>query len=181
MYVRTYDRMCVCVCVCVYIYIYIHTYTYVCVCVCVYIYTHIHTRVCVCVCVCMFANSSRTDIPICTKVSMLMHCDKEEIEMPKLRKSILSSRPGKGGSGSSETKHDSRTARWPTFFCFGENITVTETTNLSWVRIPVKMGLGIILILSYDIQRQVSNGRPMISFRTVKIYENVNICNNSQQ
>jgi hypothetical protein len=102
--------MYVCMCVCVYIYIYI--YICVCVCVCVYIYIYIY----ICMCVCVFANSSRTDIPICTKVSMLLHCDKEEIEMPKLRKSILTSRSGKGGSCSSETKHDSRPARRPKCF-----------------------------------------------------------------
>jgi hypothetical protein len=65
----------------------------------------------------MFAYSSRTDKPICTKLCMLIPWDEEEIlEGSKLRKSVLSSSPGEGGSCSSETKHDRRTAPRPELF-----------------------------------------------------------------
>jgi hypothetical protein len=65
----------------------------------------------VCVCVCVFAYSSRTEKPICTKLGILIPWDQEEIlEGSKLRKIVLSSSPGEDGSCSSETKHNRRTA-----------------------------------------------------------------------
>jgi hypothetical protein len=68
--------------------------------------------------VCMFAysSSSRRDKPICTKLGMLIPWDQEENIGSKLRKSVLSSIPGEGGSCSSETKHDRRTAPRPVLF-----------------------------------------------------------------
>jgi hypothetical protein len=60
---------------------------------------------------CRLAYTSRTDILICTNLGMLIPPDQEEnIGGSRLRKSILSSIPGMGGSCSSETKHDRRTA-----------------------------------------------------------------------
>jgi hypothetical protein len=76
---------------------------------CLHIY-NIET-VYVCVCMCMFAYSLRRDMLICTKIDMLLPRDQKEIlERSKLRKIVLSSSSGEGGSCSSETKHDRRMA-----------------------------------------------------------------------
>jgi hypothetical protein len=73
----------------------------------------------------MFAYSSRTDVPICTKLCMLIpRIQEENTEGSKLQKSVLSSSLGDGGSSSSETKHDRRTA--PSNVC-SEEITGTKT------------------------------------------------------
>jgi hypothetical protein len=67
--------------------------------------------------VCIFAYRSRTDTPICTKLGMPIPRDQKEIlGRSKLRKSVLSSSPGEGGSCSSESKHNRRTAPRPKFF-----------------------------------------------------------------
>jgi hypothetical protein len=67
--------------------------------------------------VCLFAYSSRTDTPICTKLGMLISWDQEEIiGGSKLRKSVLSSIPAEGVSCSSETKQDRRMAPIPKLF-----------------------------------------------------------------
>jgi hypothetical protein len=96
-----------------------HACMYVCMYVCVYIYIYMCVCVCVCVCVrgCVFAYSSRMNVPICTKLGMFIPWDQEVIlEMSKLRRIVLSSSPGEGGSCSSETKHDRRTAPKPKLF-----------------------------------------------------------------
>jgi hypothetical protein len=63
---------------------------------------------------CLFAYSSRTDVPICTKLGMLIPWDQEENW--NSWNSVLSSIPGEGGSCSSETKHDRRKAPRPKLF-----------------------------------------------------------------
>jgi hypothetical protein len=64
-----------------------------------------------------FAYSSGTDKPIGTKLGILILWDQEEIlERSKLRKSVQSSSPSEGGSCSSETKHNRRTAPRPKLF-----------------------------------------------------------------
>jgi hypothetical protein len=66
---------------------------------------------------CLFAYSSRTDTPICTKLGKLIPWDqKENTGAPKVRKSVLSSIPGEGVSCSSETKHDRRMVPEPKLF-----------------------------------------------------------------
>jgi hypothetical protein len=69
---------------------------------------YVRTYVCIYVTyVCMFDFCSRTDTPICTKLGMLILRNEKEIsERSKLQFIVLSSSPGEGGSGSSETKHD---------------------------------------------------------------------------
>jgi hypothetical protein len=65
----------------------------------------------------MHTSSSRTDIPICTKLGMLIPWDQEEnTGRSKLRKSVLSSSPVEGNSCSSETKHNRKTAPRPKLF-----------------------------------------------------------------
>jgi hypothetical protein len=59
-----------------------------------------------CLFVCLFAHSSITDIPICTKLAMLIPWNQKE------RSSIL----GEGVSCSSETNHDIRMAPRPKLF-----------------------------------------------------------------
>jgi hypothetical protein len=59
----------------------------------------------------MYAYSSRTEKPICTKLGMLIPRDQEEIlERSEIRKSVLCSRPGEDVLCSSETKHNRKTA-----------------------------------------------------------------------
>jgi hypothetical protein len=78
-----------------------------------YVYACVRVRVYVC----MFPYSSRTDIPICTKLGMLMPSDQEEtLERSKLRGTVPSSSPGEGGSHSSGSKHNRKTAPRPKLF-----------------------------------------------------------------
>jgi hypothetical protein len=93
----------------------------------------------VCMYVCMFAYSSRMDKPICTKHGMLILWDQEEIlERLKLRKSVLSSSPGEGGSCTSETKRDRKTAPRPKLL----PSTIHSPEKLSWVRVPVNVSVA---------------------------------------
>jgi hypothetical protein len=84
----------------------------------------IFCSVCVYICmlVCLFAYSSRTDVPICTKLGILIPWNHEENIGLKLRKSVLSSSPGEGGSCSSETKRGRRTAPRPKLFVSGTRL-----------------------------------------------------------
>jgi hypothetical protein len=67
--------------------------------------------------VCLLAYGSRTDVPICTQLGMLIPSDhKGNIGGSKLRKSIMSSISGEGSSCSSENKNDRRTAPRPKLF-----------------------------------------------------------------
>jgi hypothetical protein len=86
--------------------------------------------------VCFFTYGSRTDKPICTKLGMLIPWDKEEDKGgSKLRESVLCSTPEEGGSCSSDTKHDRRTASRPKFY----RNEGQKPKKLSWVRLPIKM------------------------------------------
>jgi hypothetical protein len=78
---------------------------------------HIKEKLWVYLFISLFAYISRTDGPICTKLSMLIPWDqKENIAGSKLRRIVLSSIPGEGVSCSSETMHDRRTAPRPSGF-----------------------------------------------------------------
>jgi hypothetical protein len=109
------------------------------------------------VCVCMFAYSSRTDKPPCTKLRMLIPWDKEEIlERSIFQKNFLSSSPGKGGSCSSETKHDRITAARPKLFVSREYYR-NEGYNpekLSWARVPVKVVSVTRELITIEEQRK---------------------------
>jgi hypothetical protein len=90
----------------------------------------------------LFAYSSKMDIPICTKLGMLIPWDQEEnIGESKLRKSVLSSIPGEGGSCSSETKHDKRAAPRPKFFISNRRLYKKghNPEKLFRVRLPAKI------------------------------------------
>jgi hypothetical protein len=116
-FVSNYVCMSVCMCTCM------HVCKCVCVCVCMYVcmYACMHACMYVSIYVCnyvrMYTSSSRADKPICTKLGMLIPWDqKENIGKSKHRKSVLSSSLGEGGSCSSETKNDRRTAAWLKLF-----------------------------------------------------------------
>jgi hypothetical protein len=92
-------------------------------------------------CVCIFTYSSWTEKPICTKIGILIPWATEEIfERSKLRKNVLSSNPSEGGSCSSETKHDRRTASRPKLFVSKRRLQKQrpQPRKLHWVRVPVK-------------------------------------------
>jgi hypothetical protein len=77
---------------------------------------------------------------------------------------------GEDGSCSSVT-NDRRTAPRPKLLVSAGRLQElrSQTRRLSWVRVPVKMlGLGL-KFFPHDIQRYVSNDRPMIRFRAIKI------------
>jgi hypothetical protein len=76
------------------------------------------------------------------KFAMLIPWDQEDIsERPKLRTHVVSSSPSEGGSCSSETNHDRRTARGRKSFVSKSRLQKQrpESENLSSVRVPVKM------------------------------------------
>jgi hypothetical protein len=82
----------------------------------------------------MFAYNWRTDTQIYTKLSVLIPWNQGDIlERPELRKIVLRSSPGEGGSCKSETKHDRRTVPRP------ELNTGYNPDKLPWVRAPFKM------------------------------------------
>jgi hypothetical protein len=108
----------------------------------------------VCIYVCMFVYRSRTDVQTCTELGTLIHWDhKENIERSKLRKTVLSSSLGEGGSCRSETEHDRRTAPRPKLFVSARRLQElrSQTRKLSWVRVSVKMlGFGIIFSVIFN-------------------------------
>jgi hypothetical protein len=89
----------------------------------------------------------------------------------KTGKSVLSSSPGEDGFSSSETKHDRMTQRKKLFVSARRlQEPRSQTRKLSCVRVSVRMGLGIMIIIIFpmifnDTYRMV---RPMISFRIIK-------------
>jgi hypothetical protein len=96
----------------------------------------------------VFAYSSRTEKPICTKLGMIIHWDEEEnIGGSKFRKSVLSSILGKGVFCSSESNHDIRMVPRQNLFDSERRLQEvrSQILKLSWVRVLVKIfGLGII-------------------------------------
>jgi hypothetical protein len=99
---------------------------------------------------CVFAYSSRTEIPICTKLSMLIYWDQEEtIGGSKLRKSVLCSIPSEGVSVARKL---STIEEWrlnqSCLFRKGDYRNKDQNSEkLSWVRFPMKM-VSVARILS---------------------------------
>jgi hypothetical protein len=86
------------------------------------------------------------------------------------------SSPCEDGFCSSITKHVRGTEPRTKLFVSAGRIQKQRlrTRKLSWTRVPVKMGLGIIFpVISNDTYWMI---RPILSFRAIKIDWNVNIC-----
>jgi hypothetical protein len=104
------------------------------------LYTYLKRKVQI-VGVCMFAYSSKRDIPIFTKLGILILWYQEEnSEGSKLRKNVLSSIPSENGSCSSETKHDRRSVPRPKLiFSKGDHRNKGHSTEkVSWVRVLMR-------------------------------------------
>jgi hypothetical protein len=72
-------------------------------------------------------------------------------------KTLLSSIPGEGGFCCSETLHDRRTARRTKLFRRGDHKNYGHKPENFWVRVSVKMGLGIIIIITTIIVSMIFN------------------------
>jgi hypothetical protein len=89
----------------------------------------------------VFAYSSRTDIPICTKLGMFIPWDQEEIsERSKLQKNVLSSGHGEGSFCTRKvTTVEDRRQDPSGFFSARSQKQRPQTQKLPWVRVPAKI------------------------------------------
>jgi hypothetical protein len=126
-----------------------------------FLYTHLKMCVCVCARARMFAYSSRTDTPICSKLDILIPWDQKEIlGRSKVRKIVLNSSPGEGDYSSSETKQGRRTEQRTELFVSARRLQeIRSQTRKTLLRSSLGKDVVYRDKFFYDIQRHISNNQ----------------------